>query len=239
MIKHHFNKENLHHAYLIEGERESITQEITSFLESIDMKIINNPDVVQIHLDSFKVDNARTLKSYATERGLSEEKNAKRIFIISANNFLLEAQNSLLKLFEEPIHNTHFFIVVPDTSTFIKTLISRFYVITNTQDHSSKLKGAEEFITMTPKARIDFLKELLTEDEDEDESVVATDSIRSKSLQFLNMLESTLHSKMSKSTLSGEVFDHIFNVRKYLRQPGSSPKTLMESVALITPSFSK
>lgn len=231
MIKHHFDINNLHHAYLIEGEKKALITEILSFLDHSGIAIANNPDFVQIDVDSFKIDDARALKLHATERGLSVGKNAKKIFIVSANNFLLEAQNSLLKLFEEPIEHTHFFVITPDTSVFIQTLISRLYVIHSPQSLVQESKQVEQFINMTPKARIDFVKELLAESEDEEET--HTDSVRSKALRFLNALESTLHPNMSKHNFDVKIFEHIFKVRKFLRQPGSSPKTLMESVALV------
>src|SRR3989344_4999324 len=101
LIFDHLSKNSLHHAYLIEGDREKIVPEILEFLKSLGIEK-GNPDFFHIELDSFKIDDARNLKSYATEKGFSMDK---KVFLISANSFLLEAQNSLLKLFEEPIEN--------------------------------------------------------------------------------------------------------------------------------------
>lgn len=236
MINKHLDKDNLHHAYLIEGGREEIIPEILSFIEGLGIKINNNPDVVHITLDSFKIDDARNLKSFASEKGFSA---AKKIFIISANSFLLEAQNSLLKIFEEPIENTHFFVVTPDTNSLLETFISRFYVISARQDLAEGNKEVEKFISMPLRDRIDFIKELLAE-EDEDEGVVVLNSTRSKALKFLNSLEQILHKTiMSRGTLvmKTDFFEHIFKVREILRMPGSSAKTLLESVAIIVPIF--
>jgi len=86
--------------------------------------------------------------------------------------------------------------------------------------------------------RIDFIKELLVEPEEEDEEgneIAVLDSTRSKALKFLNALESTLHKKLIKNPSSFTFFDHFFKVREFLRMPGSSTKNLMESVALIVP----
>src|SRR3989344_2218828 len=127
MILKHLDKNNLHHAYLIEGKREEVLPEILKFVDSLGIDTNANSDFVNISLDSFKIDDARNLKSFGNEKGFSLEKNAKKIFIISANNFLLEAQNSLLKMFEEPIENTHFFLVTPDANALLKTFASRFY----------------------------------------------------------------------------------------------------------------
>ena len=65
-------------------------------------------------------------KSFSLCRSMSA---GKKIFIICVNNFSLDAQNVLLKMFEEPIENTHFFLIVPDTNALLKTFVSRFYLI--------------------------------------------------------------------------------------------------------------
>jgi len=231
------DKNNLHHAYLIEGAREEIVPELLKFVESLGVKTSANPDFCHISVDSFKIEDARNLKSVEYEKGFST---GKKIFLISANNFLLEAQNTLLKIFEEPIENTHFFLIVPDKNTLLKTLVSRFYLIETKTSLEKELKEAEKFIKMPLKNRIDFLKESLAESEEEE--IIVIDSTRSKALKFLNALESVLVSKMPfDKKMSRGIFDtqacfaHIFKVREYLNQPGSSAKSLMESVALILP----
>ncbi len=238
-ILKHLDKNNLHHAYLIEGVREDILPEIVSFLEEIGVKTIGNSDFVHIHIDSFKIDDARNLKAYGSQKSFSS---GKKVFVISVNSFLLEAQNSLLKLFEEPIENTHFFLIVPDTNALLKTLVSRFFVIRSEvsprQGLGEGVKEAEKFIAMTPTDRINFIKELLTEPEEEDDETIALDSTRARAIKFLNDLESVLHGKFVKNFSGSQAyFEHFFKVREFLRMPGSSAKSLMESVALLTPIF--
>lgn len=251
-LRSHLDKNNLHHAYLIEGRREEVLPEILKFVESLGVDTNANPDFTHLSLDSFKIEDARNLKSYSLEKGFSANK---KIFVISANSFLLESQNSLLKMFEEPIENTHFFLVVPDANALLKTLVSRFYLI---KDKSMIGVGdAEKFIKMPLKSRIDFIKELLAESEEEDVPTevgiptgVGEDGSRAKALKFLNALEMVLHNILVKNFAGGrfhpesggipknslrECCGHIFKVREFLRMPGSSTKTLMESVALVIP----
>ena len=193
-------------------------------------------------------------------RGMGSEKSfslGKKIFVICSNSFTLDAEGTLLKMFEEPIENTHFFLVVPDTNALLKTLVSRFYLISPKSDLGEEMKEAEKFINLPLKNRLDFIKELLTEEEIEDEEgneIMALDSARSKALKFLNALEALLHSKIVKNfsgfTLPGVpggtyaiqnsfqiCFSHLFKVREFLRMPGSSTKSLMESVAIVIPNF--
>ncbi len=242
MLGKHLDKNNLHHAYLIEGKREEVTPLVLKFLAELGVLTAGNPDFISISVDSFKIEDARNLKSFASEKSMTL---GKKVFLISANSLLLEAQHSLLKMFEEPIENTHFFVTVPDTNSLLKTLVSRFYLIENGESLEKEIKEAEDFLGMALVKRIDYLKGLLAESEEEDEEgneIIALDSTRSKALKFLNALESILSktvfdSNLSRMPLDIGFFEHIFKVRELLRMPGASAKTLMESVALITPNF--
>jgi hypothetical protein len=247
----HIDTNNLHHAYLIEGDRDIVLPEILKFIESLGVDTAANSDFTHMHFDSLKIDDARDIKVLAGERGYEDKK---KVFLISANSFLHEAQNTLLKIFEEPIENTVFFIVVPDKNALLKTLISRFYVIGRGIE-SSPLVDAEKFLKMNLPTRLEYIKELLAEEDEEDENgneIMPENSARSKALGFLNSLESVLHHNSLKNsagfTFPGvpggsyteqnsqvNYYEHIFKVRKFLRMPGSSPKNLMESVALIIP----
>ncbi len=235
MISDHLDKKNPHHAYLIEGRREEVTPNIILFAESLGVKTAGNADLSVMHIDSFKVEDARALKILASERGYE----SKRIFIVSTNSFLLEAQNTLLKIFEEPIENTIFFLIVPDVNALLPTLISRFYLIKAKGESAEGLKDAEKFITLPLVRRIDFLKELLAEPEEDDEAEIASqDSARSKALQFLNQVEYVLHRETrSKLPFDPTPFEQMFKARKFLRMPGSSAKMLLESVALNIPNL--
>src|ERR1035437_8038581 len=147
-LSEHFNKNNLHHAYLIEGVHEVILPEILEVIKNLGIETVGNPDFYHISVDSFKIKDAQELKSLGRERGFS---NNKKIFIVSANNFLLEAQNVLLKIFEEPIENTHFFLITPDVNVLLKTLVSRFYLIRSKSYFGDELKEAEKFISISKR----------------------------------------------------------------------------------------
>jgi hypothetical protein len=259
MISKHLDKNNLHHAYLIEGDRNEIVPEVLNFFENLNIKTSGNPDFCHIVIDNFKIDEAFELRAMSSDKSFSA---GKKIFVVCVNSFSLDAQNVLLKMFEEPIENTHFFLVVPDINSLLKTLVSRFYVISTKQDLTEEIKNAEIFIDMSLQKRIDFLKDLLIEPAPAPEGVgvptsdesqsVGKDSARSKALKFLNALEVVLQSKflknyercgsqpvlregLSRNNSLETCLNHFLKVREFLRMPGSSAKTLMESVALIIP----
>lgn len=236
-IIEHLDKNNLHHAYLIEGIREEIEPEILKFIESLGIKTFSNPDFYYISVNSFKIEDAHNLKSIEHEKGFL---NGKKIFLIYANNFLLEAQNTLLKIFEEPIENTHFFVITPNTNILLKTLISRFYLIKTKPVLEQELKNAEKFILMSLKDKIDFIRELIKEVEENEENIIEISNTRLKTLKFLNALEIVVSKKIfnkdiSKTPIDNIFFQHLFKIREFINQPGSSIKILMESLALIVP----
>jgi hypothetical protein len=244
-IKDHLDKNNLHHAYLIEGRREEVLPEILEFIQSLGVKS-GNADFVEIHTDSFKIEDARNLKSYGVEKSVSSNK---KIYVISANNFLLEAQQALLKMFEEPVLDTHFFLIVPNINSLLKTLVSRFYVIHSGEGILPEIEDAKKFVSMPIALRLEFIKELLVEEEDGEYEIVLN-STRAKALKFLNALESVLHGSYFGNSsgllqpkagtfpvrdFQSSCLQHIFKVREFLRMPGSSAKMLLESVALVVP----
>ncbi len=232
---------NLHHAYLIEGTEEIVLPEVLEFIENLGIKTTGNPDFFCVSTDFFKIADARNLKSMTLEKSFKE---VKRFFVISTNSFLNDAQNTLLKIFEEPKENTHYFLILPDANILIPTLLSRFYLIKSKIDLESELKDAEKFVADSLRDRIEFIKNLLAEEkideEDEEEVTASKNSTRSKAIKFLNALELVLYNKYCRDTKLNQdkkidFFKQIFKVREYLRQPGSSMKSLMESVALVVP----
>src|SRR3989338_8121276 len=102
-ILEHLDKNNLHHAYLIEGERDKIVPKIFEFFESLNIKTFGNPDFCHISIDNLKIEEAFSLRAMSFEKSFSA---SKKIFVICVNSFSLEAENVLLKMFEEPINNT-------------------------------------------------------------------------------------------------------------------------------------
>ncbi|MFA5750675.1 MAG: hypothetical protein WC898_00065 [Candidatus Paceibacterota bacterium] len=225
MIKEHLNINNLHHAYLIEGERDIILKEIIQFFEEAGINTVGNLDFHKIEIDNLKISDALNLRDMATKRSFE---GGRKFFIFSLNSFTNEAQAVLLKMTEEPISFTHFFVIMPHISSLLPTLISRFYYIQGkTYFDKNEKNEVENFLKMSKEKRIDFIKEIVKEKEDTD------DSPKTKANRFLDILEDTLYYKSNKKDI--KYFEQIFNVREYIRQNGSSVKNMLESLALIIP----
>ena len=239
------SRSGLHHAYLLEGIAESILKELHEFLEEgLSFHIKGNPDFWHGAFDTFGIDDGRALKEMQSRRPVGERK----IFIVQANFFTREAQNALLKVFEEPTPNTHFFIITQNTASLLPTLRSRLAVISNiSRSDLYKYKGqtfifAEGFLTATGAARIEMLKKMIE----------AKD--KNTAISFLNSLEEALYNNdgraTSVKTLYGNdgfygrrtsvkgvfVFEEIWKARSYLNDRAPSVKMILEHIALTVPS---
>ncbi len=87
-------------------------------IEKIDSKLIKT-----FFVDEFKVEDA---KEVISEAYIAEERS--KYLIICAKNFNIYAQNSLLKLLEEPPRNIIFIIIAKSKNSLLPTIRSRMSV---------------------------------------------------------------------------------------------------------------
>ncbi|WP_279176577.1 DNA polymerase III subunit delta' [Campylobacter insulaenigrae] len=89
--------------------------------------IPKNPDI-ELRLNDLTYDkNAQaTAKAIMKESYIAES--SAKIIVIMAKSFRDEAQNFLLKIFEEPPKNVYFIVVAPSKNVFLPTILSRFIV---------------------------------------------------------------------------------------------------------------
>lgn len=182
----------LHHAYLIIGDHEFALKSLHDFLEKdLSVATRGNPDFIKETHDTFGIDEARNLKSATAMRALD----GKKFAVISLNSITVEAQNSLLKIFEEPVGQTTFFVIAPSLEIFIPTLLSRFFIedIKNSKDSkNSGLKDekieslTKKFLSSSPGKRMALIDDLV-EKKDKIETI-----------NFFNSLESSLAAELRK-----------------------------------------
>ena len=215
------NPDQLHHAYLIEGDRALALTYIEEFLrEHFDIERRGNPDFWYSEHETFSVDDSRALAGRHIERALD---GGKKIFVIATRSMTHEAQNSLLKAFEEPTPDTHFFIISPSRSAFLPTLLSRFYIVKH-DEHSTDTQEADarKFMKSGYKARLEKAKEM------------AEDSVKSEVKDFLiALLKETRKDKSRKLPPSAE--RELVECISYLGDRAPSVKLILERVALLVP----
>ena len=230
------NRDLSHHAYLIEGESAVILDELFKFFEqSLNIAVKGNPDFLHLSFDSFGIDEGRRLKEMQTGKAFAGDR---RFFVVSASSFTHEAQNSLLRVFEDPSPNVHFFVIMPSADGILPTLRSRFFIIPHESKyktkkiHDEKIISAKEFLENTSASRLAMIKGVV-EDKDKD-----------KALELLNNIESELHSifiasvgTSSRASLKqhARFLEEISLAKQYLHDRSSSVKLILEHVALVVP----
>src|SRR6185312_2829853 len=149
-----------HHAYLLLGEKSAAEAHLQNIFSELGISAVGNPDVRSLDADVFLVDDARQLNEEAQAKAFG----AQKIFVIRASRFTPEAQNALLKTFEEPPPHTHFFVVARDESVFLPTLLSRIHIVRLQAERKVETE-AETFLKMHLAKRINFARKFADEKE--------------------------------------------------------------------------
>ncbi len=221
---------NLHHAYLLEGEKETIFQELLDFLSTkLNFSVSTNPDFWVGDFDSLGIDDSRAIKSFQSNKSFAEGN--KKILVVKTNFITHEAQNSLLKVFEEPTEDTHLFLIMPSSESLLPTLKSRLMIISclNSQSLNEKTHklSAVDFLKASITKRLELIKVFLPKSKDDKIS-------KFEVINFLNELEQTLYE--DKKTLNSNmknIFSEIRQCRSYLNDQSPSVKMILEHLSQI------
>lgn len=221
-----------HHAYVVAGQKESlIPLFLDIFANKFGIAVNGNPDFSIIHFESLGIDEARKVKELQSMKSLGS---SKRIFVISTNAITVQAQNAMLKMFEEPTENTHFFIIVPSTSFFINTLLSRMVVLENgltSSCHSCEggnpVLNSKIFLKSTYPERLKMIEKFLKAFKDNKEGKSAANN-------FFSEIEVMLAKDVKGNK---DALEKLLEIKKYVFDTSSSLKILLETLALILPIF--
>lgn len=207
------------HAYLARGTTETV-ESVLGLLKDSGYEVEGNPDVLVRVYTSFLMDDARLLRERAALRAVSERG---RVFVIAAPTIPADAQNALLKTFEEPPAGAKFFLIVPSPETLLPTLRSRMQVLELESSAAISPVDVQAFLNASPDMRIDMLKPLLEKGDDDKRDLSGT-------LSFLSSLELQLSSKPSENQAA---LHAVYRARKYITDRGALAKALLEQAALL------
>lgn len=199
-----------HHAYVGAGGRAE-AEELRAHLIKEKVIAAQSPDLFVDHVDSCGVAEARALRERALLHPLENNRN---IFIMSAGIMSADAQNILLKTFEEPA-SSQFFLFVLQPNRLLPTFRSRVQMLEGT----CSAPDVSGFLSASKTQRLDQIKEMVGDD--------AFGS--SQALVFLNAVETALAKKSPAPSAMRAVYD----AKRYLTQTGASAKILLEHVALL------
>lgn len=201
---------NLHHAYLLIGDQEEAETLLHTFFNNEGITLTGSPDFFVSREATFGIDCARDLTIKASRKAFGERK----VFLISPQKITLEAQNALLKTFEDPFLLTHFFLIVRDEELVLPTLRSRMEVLRLFGDAPASTEE-EKFLSLSVKNRLAFAKKFA----DEERNLSA----------FLDNLLSLLRKK-NKDTNS---IEKVYRARLLSDDRGGGTRLVLEHLSLV------
>jgi hypothetical protein len=145
----------MHHAYLLLGDAARALPHVEALFGSL----AGSPDFFPYAEEVFGVKEARKL----SEQALRKAFGGRKIFLLTPQTITLEAQNALLKTFEEPVSDTHFFLALRDGGAVIPTLRSRMRVVPLGGEADGA--AAAKFLNGSVKERLAFVKRFVDKEE--------------------------------------------------------------------------
>ncbi len=196
----------MHHAYCLVGDFDSALAHINEDEQKPGL------DVSHLVYAQLGIAEARALKEMSAQRPVER---AERVFIVSFTTATLEAQNALLKLFEEPALTTKFYIIVPTVDILIPTLRSRLMIETLPS-------GSNEHVVTVAQT---FLKHTYAE-----RLALIASKVKAKDDGWVTDLLRGLEIYVEKQ--KGVGASELLFVETYTRGSGASKKMLLEHLAL-------
>lgn len=203
----------LHHANIVlknKGGREFVTNLIK---ENLNFETLANPDFFNFETSLFGIDDARTLEKWSIGKPISGD--TKVCFLIF-DSITFEAQNALLKVFEEPPLGTYFFICTEDLGGFLPTFMSRMRVLVGESKKQIEKDVATEFYNSDINSRLSIIKNIIKKE----------DKILTK--EFIKDLENIFYREESDIVSNSKKIKNILIAKTFINMRGSSSKMLLE-----------
>lgn len=226
-------KNHTHHAFLLVGDPKKNFDELRLFFrKKISAGELESADLWLGEFETLSIDEAREFKSVQNTRPVGE----RRFMLVSLRTIQAEAQNSLLKLFEDPSSQTTFIVCASGPSIFLPTLLSRLNII-STHSHADRTaaelspeseKMMRIFLAGPIQKRLSLLEPIIKEKD------------KAAAEKFLNELEFFLHEDKKahldmKQAETRFVFENIFSARRFLASRSPSVKMILENLCGIVP----
>ncbi len=200
-----------HHAYILFADSIAVSELPTEYQTP-------STDVFHTTEDVFSIGSARELTVLSVQKPFQSDT---RVFVIEAKSIAHEAQNALLKLFEEPPAHAQFFLIVPATIFLLPTLRSRLMELEpKNGEKVEQTKTLTLFLELTYGQRI----------------ALVTQKTKDKDAVWVETLLSEAERTYGQEPLRNkDVLQKIIFIRTYSSVRGSSLKMLLEELALSLP----
>ena len=145
---------------------------------------------------------------------------AEYVFVIVSSSLTTEAQNAMLKLFEEPPENSKFYLILPNEALLLPTLRSRFITAT-TEAKVFDLKAARDFMKLSYAERLELV----------------SDRAKARDQSWMEVLVMQLIKLDQESKLDANSKRSLLLAENYIKIRGASKKALLEELALTLPVY--
>jgi DNA polymerase III gamma/tau subunit len=223
---------NLHHFNIVENGSEMEITEICANVLNFDYQA--NPNYFYKKYDSFLVDDSRDLVELQNRKHKAGDS---AVFIVECGSINVQAQNALLKVFEEAHSGTYFFLLILQSNILLPTLLSRAVVYRSDSknvdkkhfsedDSKYKFPNLKNLQKMSVKDRMDLVTNLLNDYKKEKIS-------KSEIKLFLNSLTEDLNKDLLSGKIkSAQTILHVDEKIEFFNNNGAHLKSLLEFIVL-------
>lgn len=221
-----------HHAYLVTGDiEEGIEAALGEASRVLGEDTAGNPDVVVLRYGLFSVEDARMFQDAVMRAPV---RGTQKVVIVCATRFFHEAQNALLKTFEEPPQGTFLVLVLPSEGMVLPTLRSRLVSLPDTKARALP-PITHDFLEAGKEGREKMVAKLLERtksDNDEEKATARADAL--SLVEGLTMVAYAAHRKAPSPELAAFLSD--LDAFTPLLHDRSGPLKLMfEHLLIVTP----
>jgi DNA polymerase III delta prime subunit len=199
----------MHHAYLI-SRSTATAGNIWLELEKLEFIRQANPDALHLELENLGIEEARDLTAWALKKAFG----ARKVAVITTGSITSEAQNALLKLFEEPPENTYFFVSLANLGGVLPTLLSRVQTL-ELGDQEIEEDLSSKFIKSDLSGRYKIINTIIKNKDKE------------KAKILISQISNTVKERRNK-----EEMEMILKSEKFLQGRSGSLKMILENVAI-------
>jgi hypothetical protein len=193
------------------------------------VSLLGNPDVSFFIREEMKREDTLSIHKNALRAPFGE----KNILFLSFHRATKSAQNSLLKILEEPPEMTHIFLIIPHRTILLPTVQSRILIYeytetkeeTKGEDKEKEFFSTQKFLSSSLKDRAEMVKKLCALYEKNHQK-----SVLKKYIEEMEEVFTSLSVEKNASALSSILF-----VEKYISDSGSSPKMLFDYLSVLLP----
>lgn len=198
-----------HHAVIVQTNEPTLAIRHLETLIGVSFSHVAHEDIVYRSYESIGIEEVRELGFLSLKKPVQT---GLLHLIVLADALTTEAQHALLKQTEEPSESTHYIFVLPARVPLLATLRSRCAVV-------SFSTSTEEVVGMAETIALD-LRAILKITKDKNDAAM---EVR------LRATEALVHKDIQKAS---PVARALVLARSYIEARGSSPKMLLEHIAL-------